>query len=79
VNAICFAAAGWMPGHDWTGTVFEPIYHACGRRVDTAALLFGLIVFKVFMYREDYWGCGRYEKDGKPIHSMTYFRLKYVQ
>jgi len=70
--------AGWMPGHDWTGTVFEPIYHACGRRIDTAALFFGLIVFKAFMDRDDYWGCGRYEKDGKPIHSMTYFRLKNI-
>ena len=25
--------AGWIPGHDWTGTVFEPIYYACGRTV----------------------------------------------
>ncbi len=23
--------AGWIPGHDWTGTIFEPIYYACGR------------------------------------------------
>lgn len=21
--------AGWIPGHDWTGTVFYPIYLAC--------------------------------------------------
>jgi hypothetical protein len=67
--------AGWMPGHDWTGTIFEPIYHACGKNINTAALFFGLIVFKVFMERNDYWSCGRYEKDGKPIRSMTYFKI----
>lgn len=22
---------GWLPGHDWTGTVFQPIYEACGQ------------------------------------------------
>lgn len=67
--------AGWMPGHDWTGTVFEPLYHACGRNIETAALFFGLIVYKVMMERPDYWGFGRYEKDGIPIQSMTYFKL----
>lgn len=70
--------AGWIPGHDWTGTVFEPIYYACGRSIDIAAQFFGLIVFKVFMDRDDYWGCGRYEKDGKHIRSMTYFRLNNI-
>lgn len=24
--------AGWIPGHDWTGTVFYPIYLACKKR-----------------------------------------------
>ena len=70
--------AGWMPGHDWDNTVFKPIYQACGKNKDIAGQLFGLIVFKVFMDRDDNWGCGRYEKDGKPIRSMTYFRLKYI-
>lgn len=68
--------AGWMPGHDWTGTVFEPIYHACGDNTATAGLFFGLIVYDLMMRREEVWGFGRYEKGDVPIQSMTYFRLR---
>lgn len=68
--------AGWLPGHDWTGTVYEPIYEACGRNVSQSGLFFGLIVFNLLMEREDkVWGFGRFEKDGKQIASMTYFVL----
>lgn len=67
--------AGWMPGHDRTGTVYEPLYEACGKSVYQAGLFFGLIVFKILMDRTDaVWGFGRFEKDGIPIRSMTYFR-----
>ena len=69
--------AGWLPGHDWTGTVYEPIYEACGRNVVQAGMFFGLIVFDILMNREDKaWGFGRFEKDGKQIASMTYFVLE---
>lgn len=68
--------AGWMPGSNWMGTVFEPLYHACGKNVIVAAKFFGIIVFKVVMDRSDYWGFGKYEKNGVPIGSMTYFKLK---
>ncbi len=68
--------AGWLPGHDWTGTVFESIYDACGKNVTQAGMFFGLIVFDLLMNREDrVWGFGRFEKDGKQIASMTYFVL----
>lgn len=69
--------AGWIPGHDWTGTVYEPIYEACGKNVTLAGMFFGLIVFKLLMERQDKtWGFGRYEKNGRQIASMTYFELK---
>lgn len=44
--------AGWIPGHDWTGTVFEPIYYACGRNERQAGMFFGLILFnwKIIIY-----------------------------
>ena len=68
--------AGWLPGHDWTGTVYEPIYEACGRNVVKSGMFFGLIVFDLLMNREDkVWGVGRFEKDGKQIASITYFVL----
>ena len=66
--------AGWIPGHDWTGTVYEPIYNACNKNVMQSGLFFGLIVFDLLMRRDDkVWGFGRFEKDGKQIASMTYF------
>ena len=69
--------AGWIPGHDWTGTVYEPIYYACYKNQTHAALFFGLIIFKLLMENEDYkWGFGRYEKNGMDIGSMTYFKIE---
>ena len=68
--------AGWIPGHDWTGTVYQPIYEACNRNVTQAGMFFGLILFNLLMNRDDkVWSFGRFEKDGKQIASMTYFVL----
>lgn len=77
IDASKINTAGWIPGHDWTGTVYEPIYEACGKNVTLAGMFFGLIVFKLLMERQDKtWGFGRYEKNGLQIASMTYFELK---
>lgn len=70
--------AGWIPGHDWTDTPYEPLYYACGQNAKQSALFFGLIVFDILMRRENRaWGFGRYEKDGIPIASMTYFAVDW--
>ncbi len=69
--------AGWMPGNDWTGTPFQPIFKkAAHKDYDLAAKIFGLLVFEVFMSREDKWFTLRAEKDGEPIGSRTYFKSK---
>lgn len=67
--------SSWIPGSDWTGTPFQPIFHACGEDETAAALFFGLLVWQVVMDREDCWSFGRYEKEGIPIKGMTYFRI----
>ena len=75
INAADIHTAGWMPGKIWEGTVFEPILNkACKGNQTQAGLFFGIIVFKVFMDRPEKWICGRFEKDGKDIGSITYFR-----
>lgn len=67
--------AGWIPGSDWTDKVWSPIYLDGARQDrDLSAKLFGLIVFRSVMDREDKWITGRFEKDGIPIGSRTYFR-----
>lgn len=68
--------AGWMPGSDWTETPFQSIYEdACNYQDSLAGHCFGLFVFLTFMDRPEAWACGRYEKDGIPIQSLTYFRV----
>ena len=67
--------AGWIPGHDWTGTVFYPIYLACKKDTISAALFFGIIVFIMFMDRPEQWSLGRYKVNDQDIASMTYFRI----
>ncbi len=66
----------WIPGSDWTGTVFQPIYEkACKCNREAAAEFFGLIFWAVLLERNDVWSFGRYEKDGIPIGGMTYFKF----
>lgn len=68
--------SSWIPGSDWSGTVYEPIYHACGDNKEVSGLFFGLILFKILMERQDaVWGFGRYENNGIPIRGTTYFIL----
>ena len=70
------ATAGWLPGSDWTGTVFEPIYTKAARGdFDRSAMFFGQLVWYVIMHRPERWASGRYEVDGRDIGSRTYFRL----
>ena len=70
------ATAGWLPGSDWTGTPFEPIYTKAAREdFKRSALFFGQLVWYVVMNRPEQWGSGRYDVDGRDIGSRTYFRL----
>ncbi len=70
------ATAGWLPGSDWTGTPFEPIYTIAARQdYQRSALFFGRLVWYVVMMRAETWGSGRYQVDGRDIGSRTYFRL----
>lgn len=70
------ATAGWLPGSDWTGTPFEPIYAIAARQdYQRSALFFGQLVWYVVMTRPEPWGSDRYQVDGRDIGSRTYFRL----
>jgi len=46
------ATAGWLPGSDWTGTVFAPIYTKAARNdFERSALFFGQLVWYTVMNR----------------------------
>jgi hypothetical protein len=69
--------AGWMPGSNWGGTAYQPIYEKTARRDYGASdRCFGLMVWEVFMERPERWSSGRFEKNGEPIGSRTYFRVE---
>ena len=68
--------SSWIPGADWSGTPFEPIYHACRQNEDAAAQFFGLILWDVMLRRDDCWAFGRYDKEGIPIRGLTYFKIQ---
>jgi hypothetical protein len=71
------ATAGWLPGSDWNGTVFQPIFDKAARGdFDRSAKFFGQLVWYAVMHRPERWGSGKYEVDGRDIGSRTYFRLK---
>jgi hypothetical protein len=75
IDGTDIKTAGWMPGSDWTGTVFEPVYFkAANQSYSESAKCFGLMVWEVFMERPERWTSGRFEKDGEPIGSRTYFQ-----
>lgn len=70
------ATAGWLPGSDWTGTAFEPIYTKAARGdFQRSALFFGQLVWFAVMNRPERWASGRYDLDGREIGSRAYFRL----
>ncbi len=68
--------SSWIPGSNWEGTSFQPIYVACQCDTDAAAKFFGLILWQVVLDHDQVWSFGRYEKDGIPIRGLTYFRLE---
>lgn len=77
INNTEVQTAGWMPGSGWAGTVYEPIYENAARRdYKASALFFGLMVYEVFMERPERWSSGRFEKNGLPIGSRTYFCIR---
>ena len=70
------STSDWLPGSDWAGTPFEPIFRkAAPGDYDRAAMFFGQMVWYAIMRRTDRWSSSKYLLDEKQIRSRTYFRL----
>ena len=70
--------SSWIPGSDWTGTVFQPIYEdACDYDPVAAAKFFGLILWDVVRSQKESWSFGRYKLGDVPIEGLTYFRINH--
>ena len=68
--------SSWIPGADWNGTPYQPIYEAVGQDWGMARFFFGLIVWNVMINRPETWSFGRYPKNDGDIIGMTYFRIE---
>lgn len=76
INGGEIHTSSWIPGSNWRGTVYHPIYEkACLNDENEAAKCFGLFLWVVMMEREEAWSFGRYEKNNIPIEGLTYFRI----
>ena len=65
--------SSFIPGSDWSGTVWEPIYtKACGFDFDHSAQFFGLLVCQVLIDRPETW----YFIKQDVAKGMIYFRPK---
>ncbi len=63
--------SSFIPGSDWSGTVWDPIYtKACGFDFDYSAQFFGLLVCQVLIDREETW----YFIKQDVARGMIYFR-----
>lgn len=63
--------SSWIPGHDWRGTLYEPIWTACNKNDEVAAKFYGQILYKVMIDRPEKWCFGAYPH----ARGKTYFRI----
>lgn len=59
-----------IPGKDWTGTVYDPIYQ-CLLDENQSRLFFGLFVWEVAVHHHDNWYFK--PKDQDEVESGTYY------
>jgi hypothetical protein len=72
-------SVSWIPGADWTGTVYMPIYtDACGHNFEAAALFLGSLMKSVVINHGSHWRSVKQPKaktnpDG--IETTLYWRV----
>ena len=77
IDSDTIHTSSWIPGSNWEGTVYDPIYKkACLRNVTESGKCFGLFLWVAMMQREEQWAFGRYELNNIPIEGLTYFRIE---
>lgn len=65
--------SSFIPGRDWMGTVYEPLYFACGQSEEQSGWFFGLIVWQVMIDRPEEWVFKISDKEDDVL-GTTYWR-----
>jgi len=66
--------SSFIPGRNWAGTVYEPLYIACGQSEEQSGWFFGLIVWQVMIDRPEAWMFKVSDKEGDDVLGTTYWR-----
>lgn len=68
--------SSWVPGKDWTGTVYDSIYkNGAKSNFSSAAKLFGLILMETFIEQKEEWVFMKADND--QISGSYYFKKKF--
>ena len=74
IDGSSIQTSSWLPGKNWAGTVYDPIYQkACDQDPVASAKCFGLILWNVMLNRPETWAFGRCKLKDIPIEGLTYF------
>jgi len=65
--------SSFIPGSDWTDTVYQPLYLACGQSKEQSGWFFGLIVWQVMIDHEEEWVFKISDKEDDVL-GTTYWR-----
>ncbi|WP_147534528.1 hypothetical protein [Bacillus marasmi] len=71
INCGDVHTSSWIPGHDWRGTLYEPIWLACRKNDEVAAKFYGQILYKVMIDHPAKWSFGDYPH----AKGKTYFKI----
>ena len=66
--------SSFIPGSHWEGSAYEAIRRACNGNQERSGKLFGIIVWRVVVEREDEWYFKPPDQDFDDVLGMTYFR-----
>lgn len=67
--------SSWLPGPDWTGTVYEPLYHAASNDQSRSGMFFGQILWQVMRERREDWAFLKADPFDLGIQGTHYFRI----
>jgi len=69
--------ASYIPGDDWTGTLFQPIFTACKGDLKVAKSFFAQLIWVAFQKHSDDWMFLRKNSDEDQLLGVTYFKKQY--
>nr|WP_309098450.1 hypothetical protein [Fredinandcohnia onubensis] len=71
INSGDVHTSSWIPGSDWRGTLYEPIWIACRKNDEVAAKFYGQILYQVMIDHPEKSCFGDYPH----AKGKTYFKI----